>query len=345
VEPQLRSNWGQSGLNRNRLYLEEDTTALYRVGLPNDYYPPYSYSLPQIAGNIRSEGAVTGIGYVVSANLAGGLNAEATITADGLIVAAAATLLIYGSATLLGIGDLTADITGSVDAEATIGGTSTTSGDLGALVSLLASLAGTGAVDATLQAILPASATLGGLSDLVADITGKLEAASTINGTSTVTADVVGIWNMVATLVGTSDLQSTVTAFGRMVAQLNGAGAVSATPYASGDMSATITAAGEVLTATSLANAVWNALITDFNALNTMGAQLNIAGGGSSPTQIADEVRANLTAELAAIIETWRIHGLDPTKPLIVTPTSRDAGAGLHQDIVKSGVVTTVTKT
>lgn len=76
-----------------------------------------------------------------------------------------------------------------------------------------------------------------------------------------------------------------------------------------------------------------------------------------SAIQIADQVRTELTPELTHLMlmengltsaqatmltEIYRLYGLDPTKPLIVTDTSRTAGAGLTQAITSTPTQTTV---
>jgi len=40
----------------------------------------------------------------------------------------------------------------------------------------------------------------------------------------------------------------------------------------------------------------------------------------------------------------YKIHGLDPTKPLIVTKTARTAGAEIQQTIVSDSNISTVTR-
>lgn len=49
-------------------------------------------------------------------------------------------------------------------------------------------------------------------------------------------------------------------------------------------------------------------------------------GGGSSPVDIAAQVRVELAAELAKVLDLAKIHGLVPGTNLVVTPTSRTAG-------------------
>ena len=61
-------------------------------------------------------------------------------------------------------------------------------------------------------------------------------------------------------------------------------------------------------------------------------------------TVLTNTASGSLTPEQATMmLEMYRILGLDPTRPLIVTPTSRDAGAEISQTINK--VVDTVTVT
>jgi len=53
----------------------------------------------------------------------------------------------------------------------------------------------------------------------------------------------------------------------------------------------------------------------------------------------------NLTAEQSTmLLEMYRLLGLDPTRPLIVSPTTRDAGGEISQTINKVGDVVTVTR-
>lgn len=77
----------------------------------------------------------------------------------------------------------------------------------------------------------------------------------------------------------------------------------------------------------------------------TSAAYVTTAIGGSGPSagDIADAVRAELAAELARLMELGGLHGLTPGQPLVVTPTSRTAGA-LTQTVSQSGETVTVTR-
>lgn len=76
-------------------------------------------------------------------------------------------------------------------------------------------------------------------------------------------------------------------------------------------------------------------------------------------SNIADAIRAELLTELThlmtlqnglttpqatMLLEVYRLYGLDPTKPLVVTNTSRSAGAEVQQQIVTDTNSTTVTR-
>lgn len=91
----------------------------------------------------------------------------------------------------------------------------------------------------------------------------------------------------------------------------------------------------------------------------------NISGGGSgssyTPEEIAIAVRNELTPELAHILtlqngmglnstqatmllEIYRLYGLDPTRPLVVTDTARSAGAEIMQNISSGTSITSITR-
>jgi len=75
----------------------------------------------------------------------------------------------------------------------------------------------------------------------------------------------------------------------------------------------------------------------------TSAAFVTTAVGGSGPTadSIADAVRAELATELSRLMDLARIHGLQPGTPLVVTPTSRQAGV-VEQTVTKVGETVTV---
>lgn len=67
-------------------------------------------------------------------------------------------------------------------------------------------------------------------------------------------------------------------------------------------------------------------------------------GSGGTPSEVASAVRNEIGAELLRIVELAALHGLVPSVPLVVTPTSRQAGA-VTQNISQVGDVVTVSRT
>ncbi len=75
---------------------------------------------------------------------------------------------------------------------------------------------------------------------------------------------------------------------------------------------------------------------------------------------VAEAVRTELSPELAHVLtlqngltstqatmllEIYRLYGLDPTKPLVVTQTNRSAGSEIMQTITGNETITTITRT
>lgn len=64
---------------------------------------------------------------------------------------------------------------------------------------------------------------------------------------------------------------------------------------------------------------------------------------GNSAGLITVASGSGLSVQQAAMLdEIWKLHGLDATAPLVVTATTRDAGAGVSQTIGESAGVVTV---
>lgn len=96
------------------------------------------------------------------------------------------------------------------------------------------------------------------------------------------------------------------------------------------------------LSAEGLAAAVWGAVAATNNDAGTMGNKLNsAASGGVDYPALGSAVRTELQAELLRIIEIAKIHGLVIGSDLVVTETTRTAGA-VAQTIVTTGGTTTV---
>lgn len=158
---------------------------------------------------------------------------------------------------------------------------------------------------------------------------------------------------LAASLASEGQIVASLSALAWLTAQLtNHGGLDSSNLRGTLAMSAEMTSEGDAVTAGACAAAVWNSVAASFNAAGTMGEVLNAAGGGSTPSQVAAAVWDALRATSVdagsmgqALVELFELMGLDPAKPLIVTPTTRDAGAGIEQTIATVGTTTTVTRT
>ena len=254
---------------------------------------------------------------------------------------------------LVGVGGVNASIAGGLNAEAAIGGAGDLSAQLGALAGLIASVSGVGGLTGLASGLVEIAAALVGSGSMSGDMGLLIGAVAALAGVGALSGDMTAAASVSATLSGDGALTALLTATSDIVASLTGGGTMSGTPSALGQMSASITvaAAEDPLSPSALAAAVWNALAASFNGAGTMGEVLNSAGGGSSPSQVAAAVWAALRATGQdagsmgeALVELFDLMGLDPAKPLVVTPTSRDAGAGLSQTITTAGTTTTVTR-
>ena len=184
-------------------------------------------------------------------------------------------------------------------------------------------LAGGITTTATLTAISVISSAIG---ELIASAVATLTATSVISN-----ADGKAILQAAATITATGTISSAALgAIASLLASIPATASLALTIRATGNMAATISTA-EVLSPTSLAAAVWNALQSEYVISGSMGEAMG-AGGSLTPTQAA------------YLVELWRIHGLDISNPLEVTTTSREAGT-VTQTIADDGTTTTVTRT
>lgn len=334
-----RSNWNRPGESRN-IWAGEATVVAGvsiadRDSIPSGTRPPASWVLSPKAGGLASRGEIDGAGDLDGA-IAGGLGAVAALTGDGDL-AATISALAQSATTLAGAGDLAGAIDALALASATLDGSGDISATIGALAAIAAAMSGSGDVTGALSLIALAAATLSGSGDLEGSAGAIVAAAAALSGSGNLSADVVGTLAAAATLAGSGDLAGAVSALAHAVAAITGAGDLTGAPGALGHIGATITSEGELLTTGNVAAAVWNAVAASFVGAGTMGEALNTAGsGGLSPTQAT------------MLLELYRLAGLDPTLPLVVTATTRevDDGSDIAQTVVEAPAGTiTVTRT
>lgn len=231
-------------------------------------------------------------------------------------------------------------------------------------------------VSASIAGGLNAVAELAGAGDITGAALGLIvQGVAAIAGTGALTADIVGKLDAAATIAGSGDLTAALGALADAVCSMSGTGSVAASVTATGSMSADITPFTE-LSPQALAASVWNAVAASYVAAGTMGEKMNSAASAGDPWSTAipgayaagtaghklGSVPANVWSEILsghvsgttganataakALLELFRLAGLDPTKPLVVTATARDVGAEIEQTIAESppGTVT-VTRT
>lgn len=328
-----RANWNNPGSSRNMWCGDAGISSAQ--GIPSGHRHPSSWVMAPKPGGVASRGEIDGEGALTGA-IAGGLYGEASLTGDGDL-AATVSALAQAATTLAGTGDLTGAIEALALASAALSGSGDLSATIGALADIAAAMSGSGDVTGAMSLIALAAATLSGSGDLTGAAGAIVAATAALSGSGDLSADVVGTLAAAATLAGSGDLAGAVSALAHAVAAITGAGDLAGAPGALGHIGATISSEGELLTTGNVAAAVWNAVAASFVGAGTMGEALNTAGsGGLSPTQAT------------MLLELYRLAGLDPTLPLVVTATTRevDDGSDIAQTVVEAPAGTiTVTRT
>ena len=82
------------------------------------------------------------------------------------------------------------------------------------------------------------------------------------------------------------------------------------------------------------------------SGVNTANQQILIVSGGVSAVQqtIESTGGALTPTQATMLLEMYNLLGLDPTKPLVVSPSQRTAGIDIDQTITQNGSVVTVTR-
>lgn len=208
-------------------------------------------------------------------------------------------------------------------------------------------LAGAGTVSAgTLQSGYNIGAALagdGGITSaplgLIVSIAAAIVASGGISSATT-----KALASMVASLTGTGNAAATAQGLADLGATLAGQGTATGGNTALMDIAAQIRGYGD-LTPEGIRDAVWQALLANYQDTGSAGKALSSAGsGGVDYGALSAAVRDELQAELARIIELAQIHGLVIGADLVVTETSRTAGP-VAQTIASGGGTTTVTRT
>lgn len=157
-------------------------------------------------------------------------------------------------------------------------------------------VSGSGDLSAVLTKAKNLTSDLSGSGDLTAAMGVIMKLTADLSGSGDLTANMGAIANLSSNLSGSGDL--VVTALNlivKMTADLYGSGDLTAIFKGIASMSSDIYVNESTLTAEANAKAVWSALSDDNKDPGSMGELLFGAGGGSSPSLIADAVWNHLS--------------------------------------------------
>lgn len=193
---------------------------------------------------------------------------------------------------------------------------------------------------------------LTGSGDLSAEAALVISMFCDMAGSGTLSASIVGLLNMSVDLEGSGDLAANLSGIGNMLIDLEGSGDLEATIAAFGNMSIDIIVTGAGLSTANVGQAVWTALLQQFNE-NPDSAAAKLLAAGSAGDPWSTELPASYTGEQAGAIldqikilidELHKIQGLNADAPMTVTQTTRSAG-DIELDITGDGETsTTVTR-
>jgi hypothetical protein len=148
---------------------------------------------------------------------------------------------------------------------------------------LSAKFTGTGGASGSLTLALDAVATLlgeGGLSALGALI---VNLGATLTGSGGVTdAQIQALLELSALITGHGGINSTATGTGDAQVNMTGVGNIFVSGTGIGNVTAVIRGYGD-LTPEGIRDAIWDAVASEYDQANTMGAKLNAAGASGDP--------------------------------------------------------------
>lgn len=157
VENGVRSNWNRSSDNRNVIFRADNTTALKLYARPTGYYPPGSWTIPQVRGEMAGVNAAaiafTSTAPAISAGrnvtgvatfaLSTGGTAQLVVSATGSAqVTFSSTAALAGALFATGTGSITFAAEADVGAQASATGAATLTFSAAATIRAIGHLAG-----------------------------------------------------------------------------------------------------------------------------------------------------------------------------------------------------------
>lgn len=203
---------------------------------------------------------------------------------------------------------------------------------------------GEGVLTGSLQSDIQMLINLTGSSNFNADLGSVISMLCAMTGSGTLNADILGIINGTVNFTGSGDLAADIKGIANAAIDLTGEGNLEAIIAAYGNMSIDIVVTGTGLSTANVGQAVWTAILNQFDDdPESAAAKLLAAGSAGDPwsTSLPASYTGTQAGALLAEIQrlTERLHRLgrlDPANPLTVTPNSMDAG-DIHIEITGDG--------
>ena len=207
---------------------------------------------------------------------------------------------------------------------------------------------GNGSLSANLIPTINGSIDFTGDGDLSATAALIISMLCDLTGSGSLSANINGLLNMSVDLQGEGDLQASLSGIASMLANLEGSGDLEAVIAAFGNMEIDITVTGTGLSTANVGQAVWTAILEQFNDdPNSAAAKLLAAGSAGDPwsTVLPASYTGSQAGKLLDQIQTLvdelhRIQGLKAGEPMTVTPNTRVAG-DIELEITGDGETTT----
>jgi hypothetical protein len=270
----------------------------------------------------------------MTASAAAGVYVDADIETSSALTAAAQGLA-NAVAALATANALTVNAAAILNASVSIGTASSLAATCFGLASAVASLSTESTLDANASIGAAALVDIASACALAFTATPKANAGVALGTASALDVAAVPAVNGTVSLTTSSAIVASVQALAHAVVSITSASTVTpnGTAIASGSVELGTTI--DPLSPSALAAAVWDAVAASFNSAGSMGALMNGGAAGGLTSDQAEQ-----------LLKLYQIMGLDPTKPLVVTATTRKVpadGSEIDQTIVDASGTVTVT--
>lgn len=213
-------------------------------------------------------------------------------------------------------------------------------GDKGGLLSSTTTISGTSSTTIAMAMGLAAQSSLTGSGTITGSLSLIIQLACNILASGTTSASLVGKLEMASALAGSGNLTASLNLIAFVISSMTGSGTVSGTFFGTASLGSDISSSS-TLSPENLAAAVWNSIAASFNTAGTMGNKMNSAASAGDPwgatlpgSYLSTEAGGILSQIQTLVDELHRLQGLDASKPVTITPTSRTA---IGIDIVIGG--------